>query len=317
MSANVLVVVEHLGGEIADITFEMLAAGRKVAAENGGSCFAALIGGTDAMVGQLGAADTVYRVSGDAFTEFNPESHTAALRCILETVTPRTTLIGHTAMGMDLASVVACTSDNPLAVSAVEISGGATTKVTAQVYGGKMNATIDLGAGPCFVAMAAGAMSADAGKIAGSPTTSDVAAPGVDGRIRFKGLVQPEAGDVDITAEEVLIAIGRGIGSEDGVEVANELAEAMGAQVAASRPIIDAGWLPKSRQIGKSGLKVTPKLYIALGISGAPEHLEGMKGSATIVAVNTDKNAPIFGVAHYGLVADLYEVAEELTEALD
>ena len=160
-------------------------------------------------------------------------------------------------------------------------------------------------------------MSADAGKIAGSPTTSDVAAPGVDGRIRFKGLVQPEAGDVDITAEEVLIAIGRGIGSEDGVEVANELAEAMGAQVAASRPIIDAGWLPKSRQIGKSGLKVTPKLYIALGISGAPEHLEGMKGSATIVAVNTDKNAPIFGVAHYGLVADLYEVAEELTEALD
>jgi electron transfer flavoprotein alpha subunit len=134
--------------------------------------------------------------------------------------------------------------------------------------------------------------------------------------VRFRALIQPAAGDVDIVAQEVLVAIGRGIGKKEDIAVAEELAEKLHAAVAASRPIIDAGWLPKSRQVGKSGLKVKPRLYLALGISGAPEHIEGMKASATIIAVNTDKGAPIFDVAHYGLVADLFDVCEELIDAL-
>jgi len=180
-----------------------------------------------------------------------------------------------------------------------------------------MDVTTDLGGGPAIATVLAGSASAGAGRGAGSPEVVTLSAPPDAGRIEFLGLERPEAADVDITAQDVLVAIGRGIGDQDGVEVAEELAEALDAAVAASRPIIDAGWLPKSRQVGKSGLKVKAKVYLALGISGAPEHLEGIKGVGTLVAVNTDENAPIFGVADYGLVADLFEVCEELTEALE
>ena len=150
-----------------------------------------------------------------------------------------------------------------------------------------------------------------------SLSTESIEAPGTDGKIRFKKLILPETADVDITTQDVLVAVGRGIGSKDNVEVAVELADALGAAVAASRPLTDAGWLPKSRQVGKSGVKVKPKLYLALGISGAPEHIEGMKSSSTIIAINTDKNAPIFDVAHYGMVADLFDVCEELMDLIE
>ena len=131
---------------------------------------------------------------------------------------------------------------------------------------------------------------------------------------RFLQLIEPEAGDVDITQADIIVSVGRGIGSEDNIEVAEELAQALGGVVAASRPIIDAGWLPRTRQVGKSGLTVKPKLYLALGISGAPEHVEGMKDSELIIAVNTDPQAPIFEVAHYGVVADLFDVVDALLE---
>jgi len=130
-------------------------------------------------------------------------------------------------------------------------------------------------------------------------------------------LIEPEAGDVDITAAEKLVSVGRGIGSQDDIELAQDLADALGAAVSASRPITDSNWLPKTRQVGKSGVSVTPKLYLSLGISGAPEHLEGMKNSELIIAVNTDPSAPIFDVAHYGTTNDLFEVAEAMLEQLE
>jgi electron transfer flavoprotein alpha subunit len=132
--------------------------------------------------------------------------------------------------------------------------------------------------------------------------------------MRFKRLITPEGGDVDITREAVLVSVGRGIQSRDNLAVVEALAEALGAAVSASRPIVDQGWLPKTRQVGKSGMTVKPKLYLAVGISGAPEHLEGMRGAGCVVAVNSDPNAPIFGVAHYGVVADLFDVLPALTE---
>jgi electron transfer flavoprotein alpha subunit len=135
-------------------------------------------------------------------------------------------------------------------------------------------------------------------------------------KVKFVRLIQPAGGDVDITAQVKLVSVGRGVGSKENVEVAEELAEALGAAVSASRPITDAGWLPKTRQVGKSGLTVKPKLYLMLGISGAPEHLEGMRGAELIIAVNTDPKAPIFDVAHYGTTCDLFDVAEALTEKL-
>ncbi len=316
MSKDVLVVAEHLRGKLGDITFEMLGRGKALAAELGGSCTVALIGGSDAMVGELGAADRVVRVDGAGLDQFNPESHAAALAAIVAAKQPHLVLVGYTSMGMDLATTLAVTAGMAQASSCLSVTTGERTRVVSQLYGGKMLVTSDLGSGPCVVAMLAGSSPAEAGRAAGKPAVETVAAPAPAGRVRLKRLIEPEAGDVDITTQEVLVAIGRGIGKKEDVEVAEELADALGAAVAASRPLVDAGYLPRTRQVGKSGVKVAPKVYLALGISGAPEHIEGMKSSATIIAVNTDKNAPIFNVAHYGRVADLFDVCEELTEAI-
>ena len=310
---DALVIAEHIGGKLEDITFEMIATANGL----GGGCIVGLIGGSDAMVGELGKASAVIRVDGPGLENFNPEAWNAAARALVEASGAQVVLIGHTSMGMDLAGHLSATMGLPLASSCSALSGGGSITATASVLAGKMLSQVDLGAGPCIAAMAAGAASADAGRGAGSPSVRSIPAPATPGQVRFVGLEEPEAADVDITAQDVLVAIGRGIGDQDGVETAQELADALDAAVAGSRPIVDAGWLPKSRQVGKSGLKVTPKVYLALGISGAPEHLEGIKGASTVIAVNTDPNAPIFRVAHYGLVADLYDVCEELTEMLD
>jgi len=312
---NVLVVAEHLNGALGDVTFEMLAHAKGLAQALGGEVHAALLGGNDEMTRQLGAASTVYSVPVGA--EFDPETHAAALAAVVEKSRPQVTLVASTSMGMDLAGACASRVGLPLVAYCTSIvySSG-TLRATSQLYGGKMLATSDLGMGPCVAMMLPGYANADSGRTAGLPAVQAMAAPGTAGKIRFKRLVMPPAGDVDITTKDILVAIGRGIGKKEDIETAQELADALGAAVAASRPVIDAGWLPKARQVGKSGLKVKPKVYLALGISGAPEHIEGMKASSTIIAVNTDKNAPIFDVAHYGIVGDLFEICEALMEKL-
>ena len=318
MSNDVLVVAEHLKGSFDDVTFEMLGMGKALAGQLGGQLIAALIGGSDGMADQLGAADVVVSVGGEELADFNPESHGAALAAVVEAKSPRAVLVSYTSIGMDLASSLAVREGYAHAAFGTAVEGGERITATSQLYGGKMDVKVDLGPGPCVVSVLAGSAPADAGRADGPPAaTESLPVPATAGRIRFKKLIEPEAGDVDITAQDVLVAVGRGIGSKDDIEVAEELAEALDAAVAASRPLIDAGWMPKTRQVGKSGLKVKPKVYLALGISGAPEHIEGMKSASTIIAVNTDKHAPIFNFAHYGMVADLFEVCEELTEAIE
>ncbi|MCE7733734.1 MAG: electron transfer flavoprotein subunit alpha/FixB family protein [Candidatus Heimdallarchaeota archaeon] len=166
--------------------------------------------------------------------------------------------------------------------------------------------------------MQPGASTAEDGMQDGSPsvTTEALAKYSISSKITFKAFQLPDPNAVDIAAQDILVSVGRGVGSEENIEVAQELAEAMGAVVSGSRPIIDSGWLPKHFQVGKSGKQVKPKLYLALGISGAPEHVEGMGKAELIIAVNTDENAPIFSVAHYGVVADMLDFAEEMTDAL-
>ena len=312
---DVLVMAEQLNGALTDITFEMLAQGKALAGKTGGKLAVLLVGGTAEMTLQLGAADRVYTVAGDG--NFHPQVHGAALRAVVQAKQPQMVLMGSTSTGMDLAGPLATELSLPLAAycTAVTWEGGS-LQATSQLFGGKMNAVTDLGAGPCVLMILPGYANPEQGRQAGNPSVEALAAPAADGRVKFKRLIQPEQADVDITAHEVLVAIGRGIGKKEDIEVAEELAVKLGAALAASRPIIDAGWLPKSRQVGKSGLKVKPKVYLALGISGAPEHIEGMKSASTIIAVNSDKNAPIFSVAHYGLVADLFDVCEELMEQL-
>ncbi len=312
---DVLVMAEHLNGALTDITFEMLVQGKALAGKTGGKLAALLVGGTADMAGQLGAADRVYIVPGDG--NFHPQVHGAALRAAVQAKSPQVVLVGSTSTGMDLASPLAAELNLPLAAYCTSLAWeGGSLKATSQLFGGKMNAITDLGSGPCVVMVMPGYANPDQGRQAGSPAVEPISAPAAGGGVKFKRLIQPEQADVDITVQEVLVAIGRGIGKKEDIEVAAALAGKLGAALAASRPIIDAGWLPKSRQVGKSGLKVKPKVYLALGISGAPEHIEGMKGAATIIAVNSDKNAPIFSVAHYGLVADLFDVCEELMEQL-
>jgi len=185
------------------------------------------------------------------------------------------------------------------------------------VYGGKMEATVVVQGRPAIVSVVPGARLADNGKASRTPEIelAAVSLPEASA-VRFKRYIEPESGDVDITKQDVLVAVGRGIQNQDNLSLAEDLAQALGGAVCASRPVIDQGWLPLTRQVGKSGMIVKPKSYLALGISGAPEHVEGMKGSELIIAINTDPHAPIFDVAHYGICGDLLEIIPILTEKL-
>jgi electron transfer flavoprotein alpha subunit len=188
---------------------------------------------------------------------------------------------------------------------------------TAQVYGGKLLAEVALTGDHGVCTVVAGSFPA-AGAGAGSPAVEALAPPaGLDDlKTSFLTMIEPEGGDVDITSADALVSVGRGIGSQDNMELVQELADAIGAPLSASRPVTDLGWLPKTRQVGKSGLKVKPKVYLTFGISGAPEHLEGMRDAELIIACNTDPAAPIFDVAHYGTTIDLFDLVPALTDKL-
>ena len=308
---NVLVVTEHMKGEFQDISYEMLGQARQLA--NGGTCTALVFGAMKERSSELGAADHVICVGGS--DDFNPEAYASAALQVIQSESPDLVLVGSTSMGMDIAPVLGVSLELPVIsyCSGIENSGEG-FEFTSQLYGGKMD--VKSLATSAVAMVLAGSFPADEGKSGGLVNVEDVSIETGSLRVQFKELIEPEAADVDITQSDILVAVGRGIGSKDDIEVAQELAETLNADLACSRPIVDAGWLPKSCQVGKSGLKVNPKVYIALGISGAPEHLEGMKDVSTIIAVNTDKNAPIFDFAHYGMTEDLFDICEELGDSL-
>ncbi len=319
MGQDILVVAEHLNGAFQDVTFELLGKGRELATATGGKLCVAVLGSD--MQGPAGAldADQVLYVEHAGLANFNPAAYVATLCALLDQAAPRLTLIGNTAMGMDLAAALSVRKSLPLAAYAIDIGiEGADAVVTSQLYGGKIFTETVLSGDAGIVAVLAGSFPAAAGQGGGSPELQAVAAPAdVDSSsISFVQLCQPEAGDVDITAHDSLVAIGRGVQSEDNLPVIEALAQALGAAICSSRPIVDNKWLPKTRQVGKSGLKVKPKIYLALGISGAPEHIEGMKDAELIVAVNSDETAPIFEHAHYGTTEDLFDIVPALTAKL-
>ncbi len=309
---KVLVIAEHLNGQIQDITYELLGKAKELA--QGGEV-AVLLMGKDMKdaASSLGAADKVLYVDSDALAQFNPQTYFLTAAKAIEEYQPDIVLIGTTSQGMDLAGALSARLKMPLVAYVGALEDG---KAVSQLYGGKMNVEVGLST-PYIAAVLAGAFPADKGKADGTPEVVEMAAPDLSGaKVRFKQLIEPEAGDVDITAQDILVSVGRGIQSEDNIPMFEELAQKLGGALACSRPIVDNKWLPKSRQVGKSGLKVKPKVYLAFGISGAPEHIEGMKDSELIIAVNTDAKAPIFDYAHYGVTEDMFDLVPKLMEKL-
>jgi len=317
MSNDIFVLVEHRDGTVTEGTFEILGRARELADAADGQAVA-LILAEDAgpIAGQLGGM-SIIAIEDPALAEFSPSVYQGALAPIVTERAPLLLLAPNSGVGMDVAGGLSGALGLPLAAFATSIAldGGAPV-ITCQLYAGKIEARVRFRDGRGICTVVAGAYPASAGRAAGSPRVETVAMPAVDQRVRFRRLVRPEAGDVDITREGILVSVGRGIGEQDNIELVEELAAALGGAVSSSRPVADAGWLPRTRQVGKSGLRVKPKLYLALGISGAPEHLEGMRDAELIVAVNTDPRAPIFGVAHFGAVADILDVIPALTKRL-
>jgi electron transfer flavoprotein alpha subunit len=318
MSNDILVITEHLDGSMADISYEMVGKAKALAAAFGGQAIAVTLGSGAAQLAGSTAADAAIYVDDPALVEFNPEAYGKVIAALVEEKAPKVTMLGSTSMGMDVAAWLSVKCHQPCLayVNGLAIENGMLVAIS-QIYGGKMAAEAVVEGESAIVSVLAGAFPAEVGR--GATIAEQVGSPAALAglKTRFVKMLRPAGGDIDLTAQDKLVAVGRGIGSQDNIELAQELAEALGAAVAASRPITDAGWLPKTRQVGKSGLTVKPKLYLMLGISGAPEHLEGMKDAELIIAINTDAGAPIFDVAHYGATCDLFEVAEAMLEVLE
>ena len=316
MGNDVFVLVEHTAGEVDETTQELLGKAAELAGEAGGKTVACLLhSGASAAAADL-AADTVLSVEHPALEHFLPEAYVKTMASLVAEHEPRLTLIANTTVGMDVAASLSARAGVPIVAycTAVGFEDDAVV-ATSQVFGGKLNAEVAVeGAAICSV-VAGSFKPASAG---GSPDVQEASVADLDSlTTSFLKRVEPEVSDIDITAEEILVSVGRGIGGEENIELAQELADALGGVVSASRPVTDGGWLPKTRQVGKSGRKVKPKLYIACGISGAPEHLEGMGDAELIIAINTDENAPIFDVAHYGTTEDLFDLLPALTEQVE
>ncbi|HET9769653.1 MAG TPA: electron transfer flavoprotein subunit alpha/FixB family protein [Acidimicrobiia bacterium] len=317
MANDILVLADHLRGQLSDPTLELVGKAKELAGATGGQAVVALLGAPD-LAAQITGADTVITVDHPTLTDYTPEAWEKTLLHILNERQPRLVLIANTTIGMDLGAGLSAAWGAPLVAYAVRIEAdGSDIVATAQVYGGKLLAEVAITGDKGICTVVAGSFPA-AGAGAGSPAVEALAPPaGLDDlKTSFLTMIEPEGGDVDITAADLLVSVGRGIGSQDNMDEVVELAEAMGAPLSASRPVTDAGWLPKTRQVGKSGLKVKPKVYLTFGISGAPEHLEGMRDAELIIACNTDEAAPIFDVAHYGTTLDLFDLVPALTEKL-
>lgn len=318
MTQDIFVVAEHIKGKLAEVTFELLGKGRELADAKGGQLVAVLLGnGIKNLAGEMSIANQVISVEHVQLENFNPETYSTTLAEIVKAKTPAVTLVANSSMGMDLAAALSIKTNLPLVAYAIDVKMENDSLVaTSQLYGGKLNVESQFSAEGAVVSLLAGSSPADKGRAAGSPTVEDFAPPTslASPKVRFKKLIEPEGGDVDITTQDILVSVGRGIQSVDNIPQMQELAEALGGALSSSRPIVDSKWLPKTRQVGKSGVKVKPKFYLALGISGAPEHIEGMKDAELIVAINSDPNAPIFDYAHYGIVGDLFDIVPALTE---
>jgi len=317
MNQDIFVVIEHLQGQLPEISYTMLAAARQMAGGSGGQVVGVLLGKDAQNLAENLAADKVLYVDHEALAEFNPDAYLAVLPALIEEKQPRAVLLGSTTIGSDIAGGLSIKSSLPLISQCQQfIVDGSSIKAVSKICGGKIMAETDLPETMALVTMIPGGYAPEEGQ-AGGATIETVAAPSLDGmRVTLSSYIEPEAADVDLEKEPIVIAVGRGIQTEDNIELAQDLADLLGGVVAGSRPVVDQGWLSTSRLVGKSGKRVKAKLYLTLGISGAPEHVEGITGSETIIAINSDPAAPIFDIAKYGVNVDLFDLIDPLIDAV-
>ena len=321
--SGVLVVLEQRGGAWNKMSFEALAAGQQLATTLGSGCSAAVIGSGVAALGEELATKQLanaYVVEHELLAAYTADGYVASLEQAIKQIAPDYVLFPHTYQVRDFAPALATRFRQVLIsdVVAIHAEGGGKPVFVRQLLQGKLNADYRQSAnGPCFLSVQAGTFRADA--IVGGTSAIETITPQLEAsQIRNKPgePFRESANTVDLSVAPVIVSVGRGIGEQDNIPIIEELAQALGAEMAASRPICDNGWLPMERQVGSSGQTVSPKLYLAVGISGAIQHLVGMKGSKAVIAINKDENAPIFEVADYGVVGDLFEIVPALTKAV-
>lgn len=318
---EILIVCETGPGRNEPVNDRLLGAAQAVAAELGWTAVALVAG-----PGSEAAADRVSRFVAEALVAespaleaYNPEVYLALACGVWEQRRPELILLGHTQLGADLAPRLAVRLGGGLVTSCLEIivgDGRSSLTFVRPMYKGRLLARVALRRTPAVATLQPAGAAAPAERSEPGTVTRIAFEPPSDPALKVTRLLEPARGQVDITRAEVVVAAGRGVGDRESLQLVHELADALGGVPACSRPLVDVGWLGADQQVGMSGRTVRPKLYVACGISGAPEHLVGMKGSETVVAINTDPAAPIFRVARYGIVGDLAEVLPALTGRL-
>jgi electron transfer flavoprotein alpha subunit len=319
---SVLVVLEQSGGKWNRMSFEALAAGKKIAETLGAPLHAAVLGeNLDSPAKEAAAypVEKVFALSHALLAQYTPDGYTSALEQLIKFSKPQAVVFPHTYQVRDYAPKLATRFAQSFVSDVVDVkSAGGNVSFVRQLFQGKLSADVVAPGEPRFVSVQAGAFRAAEPAAATTAPVEPFAVQLDPAKIRSKpeDPFREAQRSVDLSAAELIVSVGRGIKEKDNLHVVEELAQALGAELAASRPICDNGWLPMERQVGSSGQTVSPKVYFAVGISGAIQHLVGMKGSKMVVAINKDENAPIFETADYGIVGDLFEVVPALVEAI-
>ena len=325
MACKALILAEHEDGAVKDISYELLGMAHRLAGEAGWNAEtdtkALLLGqGVDGLANELagrGAAEVIY-ADGAAVANYTGDAYRRVAESVIKEESPEIVLIGHTPNGWDVAPLVAAGLGVPLATgcSNIKFEDGK-ARFVRKAFNGKFVHEVEIeNASPAIATVDKGAAEPVSGNTQGTVRKIDAGIQESELKARFVEIKKGESGGVDLTQAQIIVSGGRGLGGPDKLGVVRELADALGGQVGASRAVTDAGWLPHEHQIGSSGVVVNPKLYVAAGISGAIQHVVGMKGSGYIVAINKDADAPIFGVADVGVVGDLFEYLPALTKAV-
>jgi electron transfer flavoprotein alpha subunit len=322
MADTILVVVEQREGKLNRVSWETLAAAQAISAEMGWPLEAAVVGGNiGSIAGEVAGKKVtkVYALDSPKLQSYTPDAYAAALKQFLSSRRPTLVLMPHTYQVRDFVPKLATAMGRTVISDCIGFKNeGGKLLFTRQMFQGKLSADVSFTSDPpWFVTFQNGAFRGDKVEAGASPApVENISVDIPDNVLRNKPQeVFKEAKQaVDLTQAEIIVAVGRGIKEQKNIELAKQLAEALGGELAASRPICDSGWLPMDRQIGSSGQTVAPKLYLALGISGAIQHIVGMKGARTIIAINKDSEAPIFEIADYAVVGNLFDIVPPLIE---